>query len=81
MRVADPAFSPRKPTDLVSWALKAELIREYPVNSSARSFTTLARKVRHDLPAGSNHLFDDRHVEWPNGIMAAACAQLPTGIR
>jgi len=62
--MADPAYSPIKPTDPPTWALMADIIREYPVNSSPRSFTTLAHKERQNLPAGSNHLSNDQHVEW-----------------
>jgi prepilin-type N-terminal cleavage/methylation domain-containing protein len=62
--MADPPCSPIKPTDPPTWALMVDIIREYPINSSPRQFTTLAHKQRADLPAGSNHLFNDLHVSW-----------------
>ena len=49
--MADPAYSPIKPTDPPTWTLMADIIREYPVNNSPRSFTTLAHKERNKVTA------------------------------
>jgi prepilin-type N-terminal cleavage/methylation domain-containing protein len=62
--MADPGYSPIRPTDPQTWALMVDIIHEIPVNSTPRSYSTLAHKERADLPAGSNHLFNDLHVEW-----------------
>ena len=62
--MSDPAYSPVKPTDPPTWALMVDVIRESPGNISPRPFTTIAHKQRENLPAGSNHLFNDLHVEW-----------------
>jgi prepilin-type N-terminal cleavage/methylation domain-containing protein len=75
--MADPAYSPIKPTDPSTWALMVDMVREYPVNQSPRRFSTLAHKERENVPAGSNHLFNDQHVEWVkwdggNGMRANA---------
>jgi len=61
--MSDPAFSPVKTTDSPTWALMVDIIREYP-NTSQSVFTTIAHKQRENLPAGSNQLFNDLHVEW-----------------
>ena len=60
--MADPAYSPIKPTDPPTWTLMADMIRKYPVSQGA--FATIAHKERENLPAGANHLFNDLHVEW-----------------
>jgi prepilin-type N-terminal cleavage/methylation domain-containing protein len=61
--VSNPPFSPVKPTDPSTWALMVDIIREYP-NSSQSQFEVIAHKQRENLPAGSNQLFNDLHVEW-----------------
>jgi len=60
--LADPSFSPITPEDPASWALMADMIHEYPVESA--TFVTLAHKERGGAPAGANHLFNDLHVTW-----------------
>jgi prepilin-type N-terminal cleavage/methylation domain-containing protein len=60
--IADPAFSPIKPTDPPSWALMMDMIRENPYQ--AGDFWELAHKERGGQPAGANHLFNDLHVSW-----------------
>jgi prepilin-type N-terminal cleavage/methylation domain-containing protein len=62
--LADPAFSPIKPTDPPGWALMTDMIWEAPANQSPRLFRTLAHKNADGQPVGANHLFNDLHVQW-----------------
>jgi prepilin-type N-terminal cleavage/methylation domain-containing protein len=62
--MSDPPYSPVKPTDPPTWSLMVDIIRQTPGSDPSRPFSQLAHKQRENLPAGSNHLFNDLHVEW-----------------
>lgn len=62
--LADPAFSPKRPMDEPGWTLMADMILEYPIQQSPRSFQYPAHKEAGNQPSGANHLFNDQHVEW-----------------
>jgi prepilin-type N-terminal cleavage/methylation domain-containing protein len=55
-------YSPTSPDSPGTWALMTDMICENPVGSGA--FEELAHKTRIGTPAGSNHLFNDGHVQW-----------------
>jgi prepilin-type N-terminal cleavage/methylation domain-containing protein len=60
--LADPPCSPIKPEDPGDWALMTDMLCENPVGSA--NFTELAHRTANQTPAGSNHLFNDGHVQW-----------------
>lgn len=61
--MADPSFSPIKPEDPGSWALMTDFVCKNDSQGGGR-YMPLAHKQRNGLPAGSNHLFNDWHVQW-----------------
>jgi type II secretory pathway pseudopilin PulG len=62
--LANPPYSPIKPTDPPDWALMTDRVRELPVGSG--KFIENAHPTSGATPSGWNHLFNDQHVEWIN---------------
>ena len=61
--LANPAYSPISPTaGDPDWALMSD--RVWQVNVSSGKFEENSHKASGGAPAGSNHLFNDQHVEW-----------------
>ncbi len=60
--LASPAYSPRTPTDPPDWALMSDRVWQLDVSSG--KFNENPHKATGGAPAGSNHLFNDSHVEW-----------------
>jgi hypothetical protein len=60
--LASPPYSPMKVEDPPDWTLMADMIIENPVGSG--TFTDLAHRAPGRGVAGSNHLFNDLHVDW-----------------
>jgi hypothetical protein len=77
--LADPALSPVRPTDSPTWALMADIIRRSNGSDPARPFSTIAHKASENLPAGSNHLFNDLHVDWVKWPQMRANAEWASG--
>ena len=60
--LANPSYSPTSPNDPPDWTLVADILRENPPGSGR--FTDIVHKKSGNAPTGSNHLFNDQHVEW-----------------
>lgn len=62
--MADPSYSPTKPTDPPDWALMADMVIENPAPTGKFTQDMTAHRDSRGAPVGSNHLFNDGHVEW-----------------
>jgi prepilin-type N-terminal cleavage/methylation domain-containing protein len=62
--LALPTYSPMSANDPPDWTLMSDIIIERPVGTGR--FTDLAHRTSSRGAAGSNHLFNDLHVEWIN---------------
>ena len=60
--LASPTYSPMSANDPPDWTLMADMNIENPPGS--QSFIEVAHRGRGGAMAGSNHLFNDVHVEW-----------------
>lgn len=60
--LASPTYSPMSPDDPPDWTLMADINIENPLGS--QSFIEVAHRAPGGTMAGSNHLFNDVHVEW-----------------
>ncbi len=62
----DPSFSPFKPEDPASWALMVDFASNNHATFGVKGWRPFAHKEGNGQPAGSNHLFNDGHVQWIN---------------
>jgi hypothetical protein len=67
--LADPSYSPVKPTDPPTWTLMADFVCYGDPSRGANPNGWLVDKNAHKNrngrpPAGANHLFNDAHVAW-----------------
>ena len=58
----ETTYSPTSPESPGTWALMVDEVCENPVGSG--EFPELAHKTAKKTPTGSNHLFNDGHVQW-----------------